>query len=95
MPTNRTKRARNKKDLIMDPSIIEYLLTGEAPGQDTPAWRLYHERIFDDVHCEICRLWLQHGPELLKRWKGPGRPWAEDQLNKSPFFNSHPELENE
>ena len=84
MATNRTRTKRKRvSSFLLDKTIIDFLLTGETPERDTPGWKLYVSRFFDDGE-KIRATWLQYREILLKEWKETGKtglPWAEKKFN--------------
>jgi len=54
-----------KERLLVDPSIIHFLLHGEAE-KGTEGWRLYIERFFNPGCIE--RAWVSYRKALLKDW---------------------------
>ena len=89
MPTNRTRRTRSIKKSMIDPSIIVFLLHGEAK-KGTAAWTLYLSRFFDECQ-EIKRTWREHKKELIADWikkKPCSRPfcWWKFDAPKEPVI---------
>jgi len=89
MPTNRVRMTRTRRsDLPLDETIITFLFTGKTPERDTPGWKLYVSRFFDD-NCErIKETWLQYREILLQEWKETGKtglPWAEKKFNDTLY----------
>jgi hypothetical protein len=80
MPTNRKRKSRIGQHTQLEQDIIGLLLYGTKPQKDSPAWPLYVDRHFDDKK-KIKATWREHGPDLMKLWKRPRRPWAEEVLS--------------
>lgn len=79
MPTNRKRLSRRPMIIMLDETIREFLLTGEKPERETPAWDLYVSRHFKNDVDQIGNAWLQHRDSLLPDFikKSPcTRPWA-------------------
>ena len=60
----------------LDETIKHFLLTGEKPQRDTPAWSLYTSRHFGPD--ELLAAWNQHKAVLLK--ENPC-PWVMEYLS--------------
>jgi hypothetical protein len=84
MATNRSRRTRQRQTTTLDPTEIEYLLTGEDPPRDTAGWSLMLSFEFFDGPDPTRRLWLEHRDELKRLWRSQGHQgpsWAEIQFD--------------
>jgi len=82
MPTNRTKRTRKFKPSGISPAMRYYLETGDyglrefhcLPREKVEIFRLGNPACRD----RVCELWEKYRKEILRNWRQPGRPWAEE-----------------
>ncbi len=68
--------------------VRRYLETGKFhydPDVPSPPPELYAmaKRVLDGEMESLRELWTQHGAEVLRDWRGRGRPWALETLNRA------------
>jgi len=89
MPTNRTKRTRKFKPSTISGAMLHFLQTGNYrlrelfPDDHRGRVEVFRLAYPSEAMRERLRaVWETHREEVLRTWKGPGRPWAESFFNE-------------
>jgi len=74
------KRTKTKEKRPEGPpeAVVQALLTGDFCDDAPGFWEAFDIRYDRE---KLAAAWEQYGPDLLREWDGPGRPWAEGVLN--------------
>lgn len=95
MPTNRKRTQRTRKEIMpFDQTVKDFLITGEKPEKDTPAWELYTSSFFTGEEGIIKETWQEYRKQLLDEWINdypctrPYMWWAYDAPKEQDTFES-------
>jgi hypothetical protein len=70
-------RKIRSRNIELDETVKEFLLSGNKPERGTPGWDLYVSRFFD--RDSIKKAWRKHSEEVMADWitKNPcSKPWG-------------------